>query len=373
MSLQRNNALWKIGSLIVVLEVIASFAFVFGISHTYAAPASARKGIHGHPRFVDMHKDAPTQGSALMRKALSNAPASTIPTWHSSFTSNGVTYPYTMVGTNPATSSTTSTVPTVIVPLALKYANGVTLDGTAKARSVSNSPLFKTASFASGNTQYGDAIQRAEFWSSVRTHPGYHVLLGQAAILPTVTLKVPANDGQETSSGSFHYAQVDVNWFYSQEVSLITKLHISSTTLPIFLTYDSFLYDSGGCCILGYHDASTLGGKVYTHIFASYIDPGIFDASTGITDVDALSHEVAEWLNDPFVNNTVPNWTTGNGYGCNNDLEVGDPLVGTSFAVNGYSLQDEALLPWFSRAASPGTYQARYSFLGTFTHYSASC
>ncbi|MDQ2905148.1 MAG: hypothetical protein ABI456_15295 [Ktedonobacteraceae bacterium] len=371
MSLQRNKAFLKIGSLIVVLEVIASFAFVFGISHTYAAPASTRKGIHGHPRFVDMHKDAPTQGNALKQKALYSTTASTVPTWHSSFTSNGVTYPYTMVGTNPAAGSTSITVPAVIVPLALKYANGVTLDGTTKARSVSNSPLFKTASFASGNTQYGDAIQRAEFWSSVQTHPGYHVLLGQPAILPTVTLKVPANYGQESSSGSLRYAQVDVNWFYNQEVGLITKLHISSTTLPIFLTYNSFLYDSGGCCILGYHDASTLGGKVYTHIFASYIDPGLFGAGT--SDVDALSHEVAEWLNDPFVNNIVPNWTTGNDYGCNNDLEVGDPLVGTNFTVNGYSLQDEVLLPWFSRVTSPGTYQARYSFLGTFTHYSASC
>ncbi len=369
MSLQRNNTLLKIGSLIVVLEVIASFAFVFIMPHTYAAPASARKGIHGHPRFIHMHQGAPIQENTLKQKAA----ASTIPTWHSAFTLKGVTYPYTMVGTNPAAGSRTTTVPTVIIPLALKYANGVILDGTTKAQAVRNSPIFKPTSFVSGKTQYGDAIQRAEFWSNVRTHPGYHVLLGQPAILPTVALTVPAKYGQEISSGSFQQAQIDINWFYSQEVGLITRLHIPATTLPVFLTYDSFLYDTSGCCILGYHDAFTLGGKIYTHIFASYIDPGLFGAGTGITDVDALSHEVAEWMNDPFVNNRVPNWTAGNGYGCTNALEVGDPLVGTSFTVNGYSLQDEALLPWFSRTASPGTYHARYSFLGTFTHYAASC
>src|ERR1041384_6806749 len=42
----------------------------------------------------------------------------TIPYWSSTFTdpTNGVTYPYTMVGTNAFTSNATTTVPTVVIP-----------------------------------------------------------------------------------------------------------------------------------------------------------------------------------------------------------------------------------------------------------------
>ncbi len=47
--------------------------------------------------------------------------------------------------------------------------------------------------------------------------------------------------------------------------------------------------------------------QVNSYIFAAYNDPGIF--SVPIEDINALSHENAEWLNDPFVNNIVPAWS----------------------------------------------------------------
>ena len=41
------------------------------------------------------------------------APASsTVPNWSSSFTSGGTTFPFTMVGTNPANTNTTTTITT---------------------------------------------------------------------------------------------------------------------------------------------------------------------------------------------------------------------------------------------------------------------
>jgi hypothetical protein len=38
-----------------------------------------------------------------------------------------------------------------------------------------------------------------------------------------------------------------------------------------------------------------------------YITPGLFNPTTGwaVQDIHALSHEIAEWGDDPFVNNTV--------------------------------------------------------------------
>ena len=63
--------------------------------------------------------------------------------------------------------------------------------------------------------------------------------------------------------------------------------------------------------------------------------------------MSALSHEVGEWVDDPFVNNNTP---------CGTLLEVGDPLEsGPNFGdydytLNGftYHLQDLVFLDYFS-------------------------
>lgn len=53
-----------------------------------------------------------------------------------------------------------------------------------------------------------------------------------------------------------------------------------------------------------------------------------------LQDIHALSHEIAEWGDDPFVNNTVEPWLTPTApqYGCTGVLETGDPVVGIGFA-----------------------------------------
>src|SRR3954454_15117420 len=102
----------------------------------------------------------------------------TIPYWSSSFTdpTNGVTYPYTMVGTSPLESTLRSTtVPTVVIPFRFVFANGDVLDPTTQnsdgsgtdADLLKQSPIFTNYTYPnkfSGNgetTQYGDAIFRA--------------------------------------------------------------------------------------------------------------------------------------------------------------------------------------------------------------------
>lgn len=75
-----------------------------------------------------------------------------------------------------------------------------------------------------------------------------------------------------------------------------------------------------------------------------------------------MSHEVAEWMNDPFGNNPVPAWGhIGQQPGCQNNLEVGDPLSGT-FAPPifnpqnrfTYHMQELAFFSWFYGAPSVG-------------------
>jgi len=144
--------------------------------------------------------------------------------------------------------------------------------------------------------------------------------------------------------------------------------------------------------------------KVQTFAWASWVQPGIYARPDGGTDwalqdIHALSHEIAEWGDDPFVNNTVEPWVTPTApqYGCTGLLETGDPVVAIGFAMGTntfeqtgnpdgtnsadgfYHPEDEALLPWFMRTApntvseptqSPSTNIGRYTFMGDLNPFS---
>jgi len=359
----------RYGSYIVVV-LIAAFSIFLGT-------ASAQKSDNvGQP----IYKAEP------LNKALQHT-ATTIPYFSSSFTWNGTTYPYTMVGTDPAAGAGRSYVPVTIIPIKVVFANGVNLDGGSKASLTIDSPIFQDAQFESGKTQYGDAIQRAEFWGQVESlnAPGYHVLLDQPRLAPTQTIVVPQNQGTEFT-GSVSQAPIGLvsySWWSSRIQNLVSSLKIDPRTVPVFLTYNTLLYiqSPSNCCVIGYHGgASSANGngvqQVNTYMWASWTDPKIF--SVPIEDINALSHEMAEWMNDPFVQNVVPAWSVPSEpqYGCSNYLEVGDPLVGVVFTVttNGYKYhpQDEAFLPWFAKTSST-SYKGRYTYLGTFMTYSPGC
>jgi hypothetical protein len=113
------------------------------------------------------------------------------------------------------------------------------------------------------------------------------------------------------------------------------SLNISATTVPIFLTDNVLLYSGHenytNCCILGYHGAgmpighgagsANGNGKqpVQTFIYAAWTTPGTYSGflsdytgtraapspTRGLADIHALSREVSEWLDDPYVNNAV--------------------------------------------------------------------
>jgi hypothetical protein len=96
-------------------------------------------------------------------------------------------------------------------------------------------------------------------------------------------------------------------------------------------------------------------------------------------DVFAAGHEVAEWLDDPFVDNIVPAWgNIGQISGCYPFLETGDPLSNgfpvikitkpTSQGGNGvtYHNQDEAYISWFMRDRPSIGFKGWYSLFGQF-------
>jgi hypothetical protein len=339
---------------------------------------------------------APAGAAVKPFTTLGSAPnhsGTTIPYFSSSFTYGGVTYPYQMVGTSPFTSGATTRIANEVVPLRFVFADGSVFDAGTIVRQAIRSPIWQRAQFLSGFTQYGDAIQRAEFWR--RLHPGYHVLLSQPTVMPTVTIDVPSNQGTVIPAGTTfgnHVALkrlglVNYSWFAGRYGRIINGLHVSARTLPILLTHDVMLdfKTPAACCVGGFHSAtSSRNGngnrQVQTAMFADYGSQDVLahvdnPNASFAEDINALSHELSEWMNDPFVDNVVPVWQSplAPQYGCSNVLESGDPLVGVSFTVNGYHPQDEAFLSWFAHQTPSIGIRGRYTYLGTFTSPSPLC
>ena len=361
----------------------------------------------------------------------------TIPHWWGSTLdpNNGVTYGYNMVGANPNTcsgSACSATVETDITPLIVNVA-GLTFSGNNVLAATLASPQFALNDYGStpfatagaanvprgpggalsqndaGNSlQLQDATMRAQFNKTGGS--GYHLLL-HPNVLPAVTIDVPSNQGTLLQSGrGVIFADINISWWAAQIQNLETKA--DPTHLPLYLTDNVLLHigpDIFNCCVIGFHGTRAAGygggsnnsngnAKVQTFAWASWVQPGIYARPNGGTDwalqdIHAVSHEIAEWADDPFVNNTVEPWLTPTApqYGCTSVLETGDPVVAIGFAQgtntfeqgpnpNGtqsadgyYHPEDEALLPWFMRVApnniseptqSPSTNVGRYTFMG---------
>jgi hypothetical protein len=308
------------------------------------------------------------------------------------FTSFDTTIPMNIVGTDPGLGGATTAVPTVIVPLRFVFTAGTmaTLDGTVRATTTANSPMFRNANYTTGGTdlgttQYGDAMQRGEFWNYPGFSPDYHVLLGDPTIAPTVTVTVPAAFGRsDTLVTGTVLGRMDLDFFDSVLNGLRGAYGVD--TLPIFLTDNVYLYQGvlSNCCILGFHNSEA--GPIataHTWIFAAYSEPGTFVGDVFV-DVVPLSHEVAEWLNDPFVGDFVglnfipPAILPGQGGACIINFETGDPLeappVVFTKMINGttYHLQDEVFLPWYTHAPSFSV-NGFFTLLGTFPTFSTLC
>jgi hypothetical protein len=303
--------------------------------------------------------------------------------------------PFNIVGTDPSLGASTTTVATVIVPLKFVFPNSghPTLDGTNVVAATENSPIFLTSDYTEsgadlGVTQYGDAIQRGEFWNLPGfSRAGYHVLLGTPAVAPTVTVTVPTGKGNayELIDGGF-IGVVDNGFFDSLLNALLPSY--TANQLPIFLTDNVFLAPFGEiqfCCILGFHNSQAPPiATAQTWIYAAYTEPGTFMKDI-IVDVQALSHEVSEWLNDPFagsfpgINMVAPYVLPNTGGFCQINFETGDVLASPPIAfaqvTNGttYHLQDEAFVTYFLHTSPSFSVNGWYSFIGTFTTFSTLC
>ncbi|MGN6722870.1 MAG: hypothetical protein ACTHJM_09670 [Marmoricola sp.] len=296
----------------------------------------------------------------------------TIPFFLGHLDQSGRRYPYSyrMVGTDPRTNPRSTTVPTVIIPLRLRLADGTIWDASSDAIQAADSPLFRAAGFSAGHTQYGDAMMRTQFWNRGGSNPRYHVLLGRPDVRASVELTVPAGQGHVvTNPNGTHSAVVDSSWLTHQIHWIVQSQGISPRSLPLILSHQTRTESFKGAH--GWWSTPRNGRQ--TWIIASWVDdPG------PLPDAAILSHEVAEWFADPFSDNVVPSWRSplpgpAANYGCQRLLETGDPLVGATRVVEGVHLQDEALLTWFTREVPSSSLNGAYSLFGTFTSAAPTC
>jgi hypothetical protein len=360
-------------------------------------PAGPLKVMTWHPHHPSM------AGKTFAEFQGQSAAAATIPLW----TGTDSGYTFMMVGTDPTVAQTAkgqvSTIPTKVIPVKFIFPSH-TFDPTKADKCTSkpavtmveNSPIFKTVDLTVGGTflgtvvkgrktplQFESLFQRANFWAFTapgQINPNYEVNItyGAEATQTETAVTVTALGGQIYNGPCDPLGEIEVNAWDSLAVSIIEKLKIPATTLPIFLFYNVVMYDTtpNNCCILGYHSSFVQENILHTYAVVDYDESGAFGSSVQNTTV--MSHEIAEWMNDPTGANPTPAWgNIGQVSGCQANLEVGDPLSGTleipSDTATVYRVQDLAFKSWFYHDSPSIGANGWYSLFGTFRSSALPC
>ena len=382
--------------------LIALFVFGFCFSATLALGQSPQSTTHHQFQLKTPPRISHGSISRQALKSLATSPSNPLPVWDYQVISprDGNLYDGVIVGRNPNTRGDGAAVgvTTQVVPVILKFHRiGTAVDFTTGAitttsgdvnsdptvadtgcftgaanvplKILAQSPLLKNADFNFGGTdvgttQYVDAFQRGEFWRGIDKE-NYHVRLNPKILAPLV-VDVPAASGLSLVADVFAPFMmcspegiVDINYLDAVVVNALTHVKgINPGTFPMFMIYNTGMSigdpaNINNCCAGGYHSINPAGPLT----FQTY-SPFDFDVSgffvPSANDTAIASHEVGEWVNDPYITNATPAWGhTGQVAGCQNNLEVGDPLTGTEaprvVMPNGftYHLQELAFFSWF--------------------------
>jgi hypothetical protein len=324
--------------------------------------------------FKPMFVVGPKHNAPLTNKR----PVAELPQWNGSYTdlkNNNITF--TQIGGNPSNTNTTTNITVLIIPVKFVFTQGgktYTFDpdkvklannhNRNVVKAVEDSPLFNSKvdfdpqsgscspnCVDMGKTQYEDAFQRGTWWGNdVGTNTDYHILYSTVKVEKEQTITFSCSDCVINNPfGSGIVGTYNINSFDNQLQTFMKNISdVNPGVLPLFVSYDIYL-TSGGCCIGGYHNANGSQPTGQTYSYATYVDT----AGAFSQDVSALSHELGEWTDDPFVDNIVD---------CedNSLMEVGDPLEGLSnygafpYKDKGftYNLQSLVYMPYFGEPTS---------------------
>jgi hypothetical protein len=361
-------------------------------------------------------------GKSRAELAVQAATQSTIPMW----TGTDGTFSFQMVGTDPTQPKAASTnIDTQLIPVRFTFTSAgsppvqtvfdpenndpCSPNRTPALNMAQGSPVLKRISLTVGNPsfataalgtgQFVDLFQRANFYTFVGAktslNPNYKVEMQPISLLNRMDSVHASIATSAMITGACNpVGMIEVNaWdamVQTQIIPLLSKHGVKPKSLPIFLFSNVVMYDTipANCCILGYHNAfiPSTSGALQTYVVVNYDTSG--DTSTGVLtspsvfptalDSVAMSHEIAEWMDDPTTTNPTPPWgNIGQVVGCQSNLEVGDPLSGTMFTIAMphfvYHVQDLAFKSWFYHDVPSTGALGWYSLGGTFTTPAAPC
>ena len=306
---------------------------------------------------------------------------------------------YTLVGRSP-TQSAVSTIPTLLVPITLSFAAGsgdsrpFLMDTSPDVPSLLRSPIFSSFAFPTGgNTQYADALLRATFPLAAQ----WHTLLGLQQVHP-VTITVPVGSGYVLTSRSTGQSLAVVDVAFLQR-ELFRQLPRQNGRLVLAVTRNTTFYADGDateCCSWGTHGIDSATGNSF--VLGSYLHDA--PAIVQDRDVQPLTQQLAEFVNDPLHDpllphtgasnpgNIVPRWmrlasvSAGDQGRCGgariatpyflieptdtspkNNIPASKPFLAQANGVT-FHLQNAALLPWYTGSGgnSVNGFGTTYSF-----------
>jgi hypothetical protein len=372
-------------AVLVLSDDISGSASTSGGLFNSASTAASTSGANGNISGLDT---VPTFQGAYFTQA---GPDSTgLKLWR-----------FSMMGNDPLAGGTT-VIPSKVreVSLQLLNADGSTFMTVPFAPFhdlTEDSPNFMNARYTSSQekTQFADAVQRAEFFNLMK--PGWHTRLREPQIPnDSLTIVVPRFVNVQLSNGDIIQARsyftgtaadgstfvlmlnILFNAFFNNiVVNDINAGNFTTDALNMTLFPNTFLFSlnlndpntPGSCCVLGFHTFFFQPGAIpqprWITLYASWISPGLF--SGGFQDVTALSHEISEAFDDPFVDNATSSWQfpgqPPDSKVCQSNLETGDPVEVLPTAtvpifirerreMFTYHPQTEALLQWFEMGKS---------------------
>jgi hypothetical protein len=373
------------------MRIQLAFALVLAFAAGLHAQGSFKKAIPFDQmpqklrvsyKHLDPLADLSAQERARISAGLNAGTLQTLPHWQGSFAINGTSYNYTIVGGDPQNGGATK-VRTVIVPIKLTIPdysadgkNPIVLDATPIIPQIIASPIFQVSDYISGYQQFTDAMLRTEFPNAAA---GWHTVL--SPVVTGATLDIIATPGSVTvfqsQSGNYLADVLDDHIFDRTFLTMLEDGDFPSDEYVIFISYNSVEHDA-----FGYHAAGFHANQTQENVFAysSWL-LGVDDLlSVPSPDAATLSHEVAETIHDAFIGNlTSLTLVWGDPFNHNkcfqNYIETGDAVedapahielheqvVGFGSQAHVYTLQNEALLPWFERETPSDALAGAYSF-----------
>jgi hypothetical protein len=330
-----------------------------------------------------------------------------LPTFTSSAIVAGTNYTYTLLGGDPAKGGTT-TIPTVLAAIALTIdapmdaaGRKAVFDAGPIARQVIRSPIFTDYPFASGTTQYADAMMRADFHAQGGSGE-WHTRLGRPTIVP-LEIEIPIGRGYVLTSKKTGrmLAVVDLRFMQQEIFKQLPKDAVSPGALLLAVVRDTTYYvnsDATQCCHWGTYGVDTSAGARQPFVLGTYLDPNVVDVDS---DVQPITQQLARFFRDPLHDplyraargapspgNAFPAWmkvpaktdteqprqnsaSGGSGIASRGDdptdvnwkntVQASKPFVATVAGVP-YHLQNVALLQWYNQSAEPTSLQRAYSF-----------